>query len=494
MTTVWPAHKKVGQLVKYRSSYLLSIDRSKELNINTPMPGIQHEVDVCDYHNILSSEIPLEDKQHAVENHKLKYAGAEKCDIDCNNLALQELYESLLIKSILEDKTTVRKMLALNVRIFDAFKHQFPSEFDVVVEDWLKFDPAHFGTRSDVLYPVSQKKRDWSAGNVQSNAADGGTIPMVNKYVIKDMIGIDHDPTSIILSCSLLKKLCDALPHEMFTQRDYVYRSIQPRLQGYRRIIPRGKNKVQVGIANFDMPELKLSSRYYEPTPWMHPGRNKCDTIFNQGNYMDTATKYSIPKVCGMSSSTNYWVWTALGVKLDFTMEEVCLFILSAYTVLGGDGGHSLKEVLSAVTVTATYWREYRQYNTNGILQEYLNASNFAQMLYEATAEQNPIGESELLPLDQEERKEIGRRICNQEIQPYNDLCATEECMKTDDDKRNLDRDELKLRLQLEAFFAYERQEFPFGNYSTFLNKIPCISGCRKHVIEQLVQYTVKKC
>ena len=307
-----------------------------------------------------------------------------------------------------------------------------------------------------------------------------------------------------------LKELGNYIPTELKKMRNYSFNNILKRLRGYRtnqkhRRVKNDKNSEyikenQIGILNFNLDELKLSSKYYNPTPWKHPGRSECNINPLQGVYEHTAYNYDVPLECGLSGSVNFWLWTILYSEVDLNVEETLLVILSACIVLGADGGHSINEVLSSSTINAIFWKKYLKYSGDQKFSNYFQ-SEFAKNMYKVTEKINPIGESKnFLEINTEE---IGNNI-------YNNNCRKIAKDNYDDDDKNISEmnchylyfpdsknlsvEEIKRREELESFFSKGRRDYPFAMYSIFLDQLQKLNLIRQEVIKELLNYTIKNC
>jgi hypothetical protein len=448
--------------------------------VPNPTPGIQQTIspDDCSYSYALD-KTPGHARQ-IIENHHIGRLASDKepCDVDCKNITISHLWESLFIKRCLEDPALSARIVNVHRKIFAKFAERFPDDYNLAMKNWLV---------ADSKFPVNQKDRDWSAATNPSSAT--------HNFVLQDIAGINHDPTSVVLSADFLKYLAFHLVEEpVKTIRNEYNKNIQNRVRGFRtnqggRFDADEKDYIkesQSGIANFDIGILDLDGRYFNTTPWLHWGRSACDTSVKQGAYQFSVGRLAVPEVCGLSGSTNFWVWTALAAKVDLTEDEVRLLLLSAYLTLGSDGGHSLMEVLSSATVTAMYWRFYTTHSTKKDLIPYFTEANFAQNLYNVTKGINPIGT-------------IGEKMSTEEIEESKRMMF----LNTEDEglyytetfgqTTGNPKDALR-RKRLEHVFSHDRRHLPFANYGGFFDRISGLSRIRKETIEDLKQYKEKYC
>jgi hypothetical protein len=356
----------------------------------------------CSYMSALQMSSSSE-KQLIIEKHIIT-PSTIKCDNECDNIFIQQLYESYLILLSLKDFHITSDILEIYRKVIDAFKtkvlngesaRSVGNNWEKLVQKW----EAH-----KILYPVNQKERDWTSYK--------------KPHILRDLAGIEHDPTAVLISGDFIKFLQFSLPAEFLSSRnDEFYRRIVHRVRGFRtnnknrfkestslqkllQFPGEYKKESQVGITNFNFPDLKLPPRYYDTKPWMHPGRSKCDTHVLQGMYQHSVKDMDIPLVCNLSGSTNYWIWTALFSGVNMTVDEVRLYVFSAFLTMGADGGHSLMEVLSSATLSAIYLKHYDTYSKDKYLSKFIKASNFVENLYEATKDINPIGNKDVIKIN----------------------------------------------------------------------------------------------
>ena len=427
----------------------------------------------CGFAEMLASNLSLRLKQEYIESH-IHRTGETTCDSRISNVRIQEIYESCVVKRIMEDRRISQRMLEVNVKIFRCFEKINPVGYKLTFAKWLS-------TANDVvLFPVSQKKRDWKLYVVPRNKHE-----FVNPSVIKDIIGLDHDPTAIVLSCSFLKSIAtDLLPVSVQEERDYFFKHIASRIRGYRtnqanRFYP-GQNGIyriekQVGISQIDTGMLDLKTRYYDAERWMHPGRSKCNTE-PVSTFAKTSQTYDMPVACGLSGSVNFWVWTALIANVDLSEDEIRMFLLSAAVVLCADGGHTFKEVYASATLSAIYFHYYSRYSKNISLKAYCN-TKYAKGLYNVTRNLNPIGNT---PSTHMKRSAIGSAI-------YDKNSSMTKMPHQDSLKPNIEKEQT--RENLEGFFGYRRKHLEFANFSTILDHIPGLQPHRIQSTRELIEY-----
>jgi len=399
---------------------------------NGPKPGesLESRTQNCSLlYNILDESKTKEAKHRFHQNHH-QIPNVGDCDLDCDDWFLQQLYESYLVKFLLEDPELTQKIISLYRRIYHHLG--LDEEF---VNGWVD---------EDSLYPVNQKGRDWTK--------------YAKKYILQDLSGFYHDPTTVLMGADLLVEAKSKLSQDFAATRDYMFNNILKRVRGYR--ISRTDapaEGIQVGNVRFDWEDLELDPRWYIQEAWVHPGRSRCLVNPLQGMYQHESARKFVPLECGISGSTNYWIWTALFSGVNMTLEETRLFLLSAFMVLNADGGHSLNEVLASAALTAIYWKEYLKYSKDRSLVPFIEGSNFAKHLYEVTKHVNPVGDQ---PFKKINYAEIANRIYNKGYPKHVNSTEPSE-------------EEIELNQEIEAFYLWNRYQYQFGNYSTFLAHLP---------------------
>lgn len=447
-----------------------------------PLPGFQQKIDKCHYVSVLRDPgLSFDQKQDIIEKHVLVDSEAKVCDQDCNDYFIQQLYESYLIKSCLENFSFNSQIMIVYHKVFDAMKRKLGSDkYNKIAKEWVANVEHNY-------FPVSQQNRPWKN--------------YTNPYVLFNLGGVDIDPTSLLLAGNFMKTLSTVLPADYKALRDYSFNSILKRIRGYRtnqrnRMIKKDyKKESQVGIVNFDFPELDIKLPYFKNQPWKHPGRSQCDVGYLQGTYQHEAYNRSIPLECGVSGSTNFWLWTIVWTEIDLTLTESALLVFSAFLILGADGGHSLNEVLTTATLDAIFWKDYLQYSKDKTFAKIFDSS-FAQHLYTITKSINPVGHGEFIPIDY---SEIAHKIFN-----FNKDCIDPKYLSDKkkchyylfDDKSILPSDEIDRRKELEAFFAYNRCDLSFGDYQQLYQflTIPEFNSIRNGVIKKVEQYVKTYC
>lgn len=418
-----------------------------EETVAQPRPGVQALMGAwqCSY----SSALEGPDAARVLGDHLNRPIRAlPRCDVDCSNARMGELYESLLLKALLQDAPLAEAMLAVHEKVFAGLRARNPVRYEALRREWRSAPSA---------FPVNQKG-----------------------------LGVRVQANRVTLSADWLKHLAlsDLLGGELAEWRDYFFNSVLHRVRGYRTN-QKGRSGVesQVGITNFDYAPLQVPIEGAEA--WMHPGRSKCLTDVRQSTLQRTMDYRDVPSACGMSGSTNFWTWTALASGADLSAGEARLLLLSAYVTLGSDGGHSLQEVLSSAALNATVFREAATYAADSALARLVGRSGFAASLEEVTREMNPVGVSWRGPLSTrmvpDDREAVGRRMFEKGYPAHKD-------------KRVESWEAKAMRRELERFFLQGRRFEPFAHYTGFLGAIPGVARLVPEVLAQLRAYKATFC
>ena len=112
--------------------------------------------------------------------------------------------------------------------------------------------------------------------------------------------------------------MSELLPFDVRNLRNEFASGVQNRVRGFRTNGGTGiESGNQIGVVNFDYSELRLNLRYIDTIKnWKHPGQTTCDTSAPLSLYQRNAESLGISRQCGISGSTNFWIWTALGIIL----------------------------------------------------------------------------------------------------------------------------------------------------------------------------------
>jgi hypothetical protein len=122
------------------------------------------------------------------------------------------------------------------------------------------------------------------------------------------------------------------------------------------------KKTDQIGISTLKVPYLKhnvLGKPDYKVEPWFHSGETLCRVPYHgkYGSYMKQYKEnddYYASLQCGISGSTQYimflYLMSIAETGTDDADRDVRNTILSASSVLTGDGGHNIREVLFGLT------------------------------------------------------------------------------------------------------------------------------------------------
>lgn len=418
------------------------------------------------FHTLVNDKkASLEDIRKAIEAHAPSSIDTSTgwCNRGCEDVYLNEFYETALVRRFLMDGDLALRVLPIYAKLFRAIEKKLGTAFvEGVFSTWAEGDDQ---------FPVSQKNRDWKR--------------YTKLFALQDITSFSHDPTSVLLAADFLKQLANALPESFQKTRDNFHWTVQRRMRGFRSNQKnREGEEASIGIMSYDVDSISIPLRYFSPTPWMHPGRSKCKVTPPQGLSQNAMLKSSIPLKCGMSSSTNFWTWTAMYAdNADLTMEEMRLFIFSAFVVLAADGGHSLMEVLGGVASTSIFWHNYSTFLPEGTIASNLSGNGFAEKLYSMFANMNVFGDGNI---DCSKTfHELGTAV-------YGDILEN----GYEKDVVEPPAEEIERRQTVEAFFLRENSRFakPFGDYALFLNQMPELETIRNKAMRDTIAFAHRNC
>ena len=131
-------------------------------------------------------------------------------------------------------------------------------------------------------------------------------------------------------------------------------------IRGQRTDAIRGPPNDQIGITELSNDYLKRRLRKpdAEIKPWIHPGKVKCGLDQTRRANEDVKkNKYNfLSEQCGISGSTRFilflYLISILESKTSPTVDDVKKVILTACLILGGDGGHNIRECIAGLTIS----------------------------------------------------------------------------------------------------------------------------------------------
>jgi hypothetical protein len=390
----------------------------------------------------------------------LDYSSSEtqSCSTQCNDESINIVYESHLAKNIMLNKALGKKIGEIFSKILVSNEL---SIFEKPINTW-----ANSNDKTIVL-PVTQKFQ------IASDLISSG---YKNKNeALKYAINEENNPALMLDLLLFNSKATNhvGIQSTFYTERDYFFNGIARRLRGWRGGRPTRNVRSQYGIARFDIPSLEIpniKNRY----AWLHPGRDVCVIDPQSGQYVRSVIQHRIPNICGISGTTNLVLWSVLVSKQDLSENELRLLILSVWSSLCSDGGHSLQEVLTAAKLISIYVKglaEVDPYFKNNTSSVTLNN------LESVTKEILPLGPQNSVAQDQESLKNIQNKIYNKTF----DLITIE--------KREISAAEQQDRNDLEKYFSSHDQSKTAGfgtYYDSFFSKINDEDFAAERIASQL--------
>ena len=398
-----------------KKNAFIAIPKSNRYN-----PSKGHQINIDKKHCGYSESFSKSNSDIINTMNKNIVEGTKECDIDCSNITIAELYQSLFIKECLQNEELIEKIMNVLRRIFMKVKETLGDiEYNILVKAWIGGTQVDQGStitgdKNDPLnyYPVAQKHRDWTEYKKKYPEVFKNVIvdtKPLEKWFLGDYIGANGnetyignhaDHTLIPLAGSFLRwiQVKGGISQNM---DNYIFgkkRGILEVVRGYRANVPKewkdiSLNNKQLGITNFNIDYLNPDKDLDIWDDFMHSGRQHCIVYPKTSIFQKTAQKKSEPEICSGSGSTDFWIYNPMLFEVALDEEEVKLLILAAYLTLGSDGGHSLLEVLSSATMSAIFWKFHMDYAIpDGIFKKHLIKSNYHNNLYKVTENINPIG------------------------------------------------------------------------------------------------------
>jgi hypothetical protein len=415
----------------------------------------------------------------------------ESCKRECDDLNISTLYESLLSKNLINNHESNTHIAAIFLKIFNSMKSKMSgSSFESSVHNWTQFgagDTAEDLGKRAFEFPANQKHR----------LATTSLLPTKERafnYAIGLMNDIHNDPNptpnpSIQLDYLIFhSKGKDefGIPEKFAAERDVYFNNIVRRLRGYRSSVLPEKNRTQYGISFFDVPALEAPEGSY---PWRHWGRDSCLNDPSASLYSRNVSRAQIPLACGISGTTNLTLWTLFSYKTDLDENEMRLFLLSIWTTLCADGGHSLQEVLTSAKILSMYLSDLVE--RDEYFKRNISSVTLAS-LEKVTKDINPLGNMEEASTESNEQSAL--KAINDKIygKQYPNLDPKE--------VPEMSSSEKEVRKELEHYFSHHpdvSKSAKFGSYfDAFFSKIEDsgFKAARKHSQIELDQYVEKTC
>ncbi|APJ03710.1 hypothetical protein [Silvanigrella aquatica] len=306
-----------------------------------------------------SSQASNEEKFfQTIENHLFFNeisAGNESCKNVCTDESINRIYESLIALKVNQNKELSKKFSDIFKKIFTSMKNILGKhDFDASVESWANLNDSkitfpslqrqqYFPHATSAL-PTKQIAYKYAIGLSQDNFNNKNPLPdpalQLDYFLFNakanDNIGLEKN-------LPLFKK-----------EREYYYNALLRRFRGFRDSKTPSNKTLYYGISKFDISELKAKDK---SVSWQNWSRDSCVLEPLGTTYGQTVAKFKMPFACGISGTTNLIIWSLIAFGTDLNEEEMRLFLLSIWSTLSVDTGHSLQEVLTATKLNAIYLR-----------------------------------------------------------------------------------------------------------------------------------------
>jgi hypothetical protein len=394
----------------------------------------------------------IEELWNRIENHdsEFKPYHSHKCDASCNDLSINSIYESLLVKNIIGNPDLNDRISKIYKKLFASFS-QKNKGFEDVVKVWTNVqDPAN----KVKTLPVAQKQLLSSEQRFSELMIKNNPL-MQFDFLLHNARWAEKTGTEKVMK----------------EKRDRFFRKILNPLRGPRNDLFTGRYNKQLGISKIDLPELEIENG----VPWKHWGRDICFVPPHGSMYAQAAISKNIPVVCGISGTTNLALWSVFSSKIDLSSEELRLLLLSIWSSLCADGGHSLQEVLATAKVNAIYLKE--QFKIDSELRGLISEKTLDNLI-EVTQEMNALGG----PAHEHQPK-----IKFDEL--WNKLSKTQSIEQPE---------EAQLRKEMEHYFnQYGLNADNFGRYhDVFFKKLDlaAFKEAREKSRQELVSYFENSC
>jgi hypothetical protein len=175
---------------------------------------------------------------------------------------------------------------------------------------------------------------------------------------------------------------------DMFQQQMVIFIGA---IRGDRVDIKLGKRTDQIGISALNIDYLKhkiVGHPYYIVDPWLHSGETQCRVPYHgkYGEYMKKykdSDDYYASLQCGISGSTQFILFLYLisiaRTGTDDIDRDIRNTIISACSVLTGDGGHNIREVIFGLTCSIIILHNFIKDLTIELQVEYENVLDLKQ-------------------------------------------------------------------------------------------------------------------
>ncbi len=281
----------------------------------------------------------------------------------CKSETLNAIYESLLAKNIIE----LERNREPNERIFNKILTALKEIEEPVAKqkkNRIPFFNLLFPTKSsplEITHALIQKKRwinDPKFRTYPSSGKSKKTQEELNEVLNNHgnqevLLLMDYFMTTYGIS----RKIEDGREKELSNAQRDCYSFIQ-KARGTKDLFE-GKELEEIQKTNIAgiAKNLTISALEIDAENWRHSGKEI--KKLEESIYKINANKLQIPIICGISGSTNIFLWKLFSLDIKFDEQELRKFLLYIWATLCVDGGHSLQEVLSSAKIISEYLKNH---------------------------------------------------------------------------------------------------------------------------------------
>jgi len=271
---------------------------------------------------------------------------------------LSELKSSLLVGNILKNYDITDKLILFLKEILIVLDNGDISNFNMYLE--------YYSQGPTNNYPVGQMK------NAVGNPAfiHENFLGLYN-YLKERWFNYNKNKLVLVDSTDCSNDNLNTAIISIYTIQQNLMKAIMS-VRGERLNVDNGEKNSNIGISNLyskhiDLKNNIVSSYIFEGATyiddWKHPGRVQCEVPYT-GKYGELLKKYldnneyEASVQCGISGSVNFILYmylASIAVNNDNRNWEmdVVNIINCAVLVLVGDGGHNIREIITAFTLMA---------------------------------------------------------------------------------------------------------------------------------------------
>ncbi len=287
-------------------------------------------------HVIDVNEVIRKIKGDELDNLGEIISNSMNCSESCESTKLNAVYESFLANNIviMEQNNEGKNIKEIFEKIFKKIEDKIGQDnFIKLKKNWIN--------QENVTRFPSAQKQNIKSEDLKNELINKNKILLMMDFFI-ELYGLKRN------------KYFENVFDSLFIEQNICYDSMFAKARGKKTNLKlKGKESNQLGISTLIVPALVLK----DSGAWVHSGVN----TFIDGQetaYSKRVSKQHIPLVCGVSGTTNIAIWSLFSLRVELSAQELRFFILSLWSTLCSDGGHSLQEVLSATKIVSKYVRK----------------------------------------------------------------------------------------------------------------------------------------